>query len=799
MSISSVDSLSSSEEEEHSLRRSRRRRRQEHAIYGVFGSDEDHAQEPPRRRQAKPMEFVEGSAASSSAPPQHLSEKMGVELDVTAPDTSGRFRELLGGAVQGSTSMRSNADFKEIAQPPPPPSDRESEPRVTMKAAPVDRGFGSWEKHTKGIGSKLLAKMGFKGRLGRNESGVTRQLEVKVRPQGIGLGFGNFQEATTLRVNRELEADRQGKTLEEMGGGEVAEGKRKPETPFRGRWRKESGNLKRKRQYVMAQDVQREVEEKNAGGLDGRNLTIIDMRAPEIRVLASAAEAEWEPADMKLKEPRLGDELLHNVSLIVGISEADLRSFAACITAERARSDSLEKESAEIAAKLHEVGDSLRRMEGMRAFLARVADKVSQDISIKGKDVAQAFLALKANFPEEFSKFSLAGLAVTLYAPLMKRELRGWSPLTEPLRAQEILEGMGEGHMGALGSVLLPPVRRALTNEWSVWDADPEPALKLVSSLVPVEPSLPEHIILPKLSAAIATWDASKGDMHPQILPWVPVLGSKIAPLFPDIRRRLSSLGPRLGPEQVKPWLPIFDQRSMEALITSAVIPELVHVLRDVLVIDPSAQDVEPLRRVLAWEPVVPQLHFYSLLEGEFFPKWLAALRHWLCSGEADLAEVAKWYQGWKGLLGEREDLRLQANFSMALQLMQAALNGTELPSDGLGAAEGGYLRALEGRVAEEHVRKINQQPPARQPQLQKQSVSFKEIVAGFAEEHGLEFRPKPGRTFNGFQVYSFGSIPIYLDGVVVHASAGNRGTGWAPVSFDHLLRLATTSKTKNS
>lgn len=47
---------------------------------------------------------------------------------------------------------------------------------------------------------KLLTKMGFKGRLGKHEDGVTRQLEVKVRPGVTGLGFGNFKEATTLKV-----------------------------------------------------------------------------------------------------------------------------------------------------------------------------------------------------------------------------------------------------------------------------------------------------------------------------------------------------------------------------------------------------------------------------------------------------------------------------------------------------------------------------------------------------------------------------------------------------------------------
>ncbi len=67
--------------------------------------------------------------------------------------------------------------------------------------------------------SKLLAKMGFTGRLGKQSSGVTRQIEVKLRPQGIGLGFGNFKESSTLRINREIEADRTGVSMKEEDRG----------------------------------------------------------------------------------------------------------------------------------------------------------------------------------------------------------------------------------------------------------------------------------------------------------------------------------------------------------------------------------------------------------------------------------------------------------------------------------------------------------------------------------------------------------------------------------------------------
>ena len=71
-------------------------------------------------------------------------------------------------------------------------------------APPKD--LGKWEKHTKGIGLKLLAKMGFKGRLGSKERGVSQNIETVVRPNALGLGFGGFKEAARLDANKVFEA-----------------------------------------------------------------------------------------------------------------------------------------------------------------------------------------------------------------------------------------------------------------------------------------------------------------------------------------------------------------------------------------------------------------------------------------------------------------------------------------------------------------------------------------------------------------------------------------------------------------
>jgi tuftelin-interacting protein 11 len=67
--------------------------------------------------------------------------------------------------------------------------------RTAARAAHPD--VASFEQHTKGIGLKLLQKMNWtpgQG-LGRNKQGIAKPLEAKLRPKGMGMGFGGHQES----------------------------------------------------------------------------------------------------------------------------------------------------------------------------------------------------------------------------------------------------------------------------------------------------------------------------------------------------------------------------------------------------------------------------------------------------------------------------------------------------------------------------------------------------------------------------------------------------------------------------
>jgi hypothetical protein len=75
-------------------------------------------------------------------------------------------------------------------------------------AAAPDKEFAGFEKYSKGIGSKLLKKMGYKEGfgLGADGSGINAPIDVKLRPTKMGLGHGGFDERTET-VIREQDGD----------------------------------------------------------------------------------------------------------------------------------------------------------------------------------------------------------------------------------------------------------------------------------------------------------------------------------------------------------------------------------------------------------------------------------------------------------------------------------------------------------------------------------------------------------------------------------------------------------------
>eukprot|EP00978_Attheya_sp_CCMP212_P017641 scaffold47215_cov51-Attheya_sp.AAC.7 len=379
------------------------------------------------------------------------------------------------------------ASFFTSAQAQPP---QQSNP---MKNAPKkDPNLGTWEKHTKGIGYKLLIKMGYEGSGGlgskrrrritttptpttgatttttntatttttttaSNENadatsmkkGISRPVEVVVRPANLGLGFGNFTEATRLKGNIQIEAEVRGidwkKQEQEKNQKQQEERKRLLPTTqdllaHATDWKKQphtTNNNKRrreKRKIISYQELvsTEEKEAKNNATTGSSKLHIIDMRGPTSLSAVPSLNADGTVP--------LGEELLHNVTLLLNTMENHLLSTSHLARSTKQRVSSLQsdvhamtqriQDAAHRRAKLQTV---LRIMDDIDALQTQTSNHDNDDDDhINIMTQVQGYIQkLHDNFTKE-EKESLHFynvLVPCLLGPFVEKRLVQWDPL----------------------------------------------------------------------------------------------------------------------------------------------------------------------------------------------------------------------------------------------------------------------------------------------------------------------------------------------------------------------------------
>lgn len=166
---------------------------------------------------------------------------------------------------------------------------------------------GGWEKHTKGIGAKLLEKMGFTGRLGVRGDGITEPIQTAPREnQSAGLGKGRRREKSDDRVVDEDRRAREKDTAEDATP--------KPAVP---RWKK-------KDRHTISNNTQEKISK-----LLPPKERVIDMRTGEAREAGSVAEAlENTKLSSRLSDPEIfaAPELRHNVQLLLDSARVETES-----------------------------------------------------------------------------------------------------------------------------------------------------------------------------------------------------------------------------------------------------------------------------------------------------------------------------------------------------------------------------------------------------------------------------------------------------------------------------------------
>ncbi|WCJ40565.1 Tuftelin-interacting protein 11 [Euphorbia peplus] len=814
----------------HRGRKDKRKQTKDDILYGVFadGSDSDDGGRKRRKDRdfgrkpdlAKPVNFV---SSGTVMPDQKLAEDTPVNdddrpglglgfgggLGFSGVKTSSR-----GGEEDGDGDVFLPSEFgrriKEGVQRREKERLEKKEKGGLGKKKEVRAGdVGQFENHTKGFGSRMLEKMGYTGGgLGKNAQGIVAPIEAKKRPTNTGLGFNGFKEASAKVA---LVEEEKKSTNQTQVQGQTTIGKAKQKLWMKGKKKKQGEYLTAEELLAQKEDQGFEVVQK-----------VLDMRGPQVRVLTRLdnLNAEEEARENDIPMP----ELQHNIRLIVDMVELDIQKIDTDLRNERETAISLQKEKEKLDIDAARQKKQLDNMEEIMNLLSHIEEQHSSGILTLDL-LAKYFIDLRRKFADDYKLCNLSSIACSYALPLLIRIFQEWDPLRKPSHGLELVElwknvlqdedsndiwGVATPFAQLVSEVVVPAVRISGINTWE--PRDPEPMLKFLETwekLLPaaVIQNILDIVVLPKLSRAVETWDPRRETIpiHVWVHPWLPQLGQKLEYLYEKIRMKLSMvLGDWHASDSsafaiLSPWRTVFDAGSWESLMRRFIIPKLEFALQE-FQINPARQNLDHFNWVMAWTGAVPIHLMVDLMERVFFVKWLQVLYHWLCSNP-NLQEVHQWYIGWKGLLPPElqahENIRYQ--FTAGLKMIDRALEGIEVLQPGL-RENLSYLRAQEQKQFEAQQRAAahsQQQPTAGSAtHTDGLEMTLKEVVEAHAQHHGLLFKPKPGRTYNGHQIYGYGNISIYVDSVHQRLYA-QKEEDWFLTNLDKLLEMHKTTLTK--
>ncbi|QDZ19662.1 TFP11 domain-containing protein [Chloropicon primus] len=704
---------------------------------------------------SKPVGFVSGGVSATNS-------NRVVAAAMRDSETASRSAGL-GFGGEGEEAPRGGlgglgmpSSFGEAATAASPLASRRGGRRVARDPA---EDIGTFEKHTKGIGMKLLKKMGYqigKG-LGKGNKGIAAPVEAKLRPKGMGMGFGEPQEMP--------------KKKEPQAKAKAAKTRVQP-PPQAQLWKKSKKAVREKVAYKTVEDVRKETQ--------GVVHNIIDMRG---------LESETTPMP----------ELQYNMRLVVDNARCKLQALEHEILQQTETAENYREKISRIESSRVESGASFERLREMSQTISPL---VSGKENIRTLENVEGVLddlgSLKEKFPSEFAAYRVAVIASSLvYKPLENRA-KAWKPLEECQdlksaleKSKSVLHDGGDLGMDPYAVLLKETIcfqlNRYVCHQWD--PTNPDEVILFLDQWAKVFPSssrahILDEMVLPRLRTAVDDWQPSAGSvpLHVWIHPWLPYLSDQLQELYPAVRQKLSKALRTWKPSEtmdalpmLKAWKPVFGTKAWDKFTSAVVMPKLEGALAG-LEIDPKNKpDTSRLVRVIGWSDIVSHRMMCAMLRELFFPKLLQSLFTWL-TGNPEFDEVVEWYEGWKGMfpeeLGAQEDVRV--SFNKCLLMMNAAVSGEDLsPYD----PSKDKLQRERGRKA----------PASEQQNRAEFHATLKDLVENFCIESGVEFLPKVGRFNNSLQVYSFGGISVTLDNSRQVIEARIQGE-WVAVSLERLL-----------
>jgi tuftelin-interacting protein 11 len=329
--------------------------------------------------------------------------------------------------------------------------------RMGTRTDKDDVQFAGFEKYSKGIGSKLLQKMGYKkGQgLGVDGSGINVPIDVKLRPSKMGLGHGGFEELPESQQNKDSDNEE----------------KKSWKKPFK----------RRKKTFQSAKELVLEIEETPLPATISHQSRIIDMTGPQVKILTDITESA--------KLPQASErfpELVHNLTVLSNLAKQELihltNKSRIQVELEKQRKKDLEESVSQLVSsqkthskleKLYSILISCKAKALEKSWDLNNPDKGLQTINEILKNDMNDLNQIPTNQNENIVfKYNVDVFYVNMITPVFKKcFLMKWKLAKDPLFGIEyimdwkkyFMHKKDDGTMCAfenlLHTVWLPPVR----------------------------------------------------------------------------------------------------------------------------------------------------------------------------------------------------------------------------------------------------------------------------------------------------------------------------------------------------
>lgn len=720
-------------------------------------------------------------------------------INLFAPDISDLSRSNTPNAF-GSSSRKSNL------------SKFRSAPRQNGGLGPSSqsaRNMGSFEQHTKGFGSKMLAKMGYVAGTGLGSSGQGIVNPIEARLRGGKVGLGAIDEMTK---KARAEAIRMGR-LKATSDDEPEPKGRKP-TVKNNAWKKSAAPKRPKKEYKTAEEIMLEASIATPPAA----VKIIDMTGKQVREVQSVASAISSPTpDGSMFLP----ELRHNLALIVSMAQGDLEIQAREIKNLTDRKVQLDTEEDKMTTQTQEQEDELRIVEGILQVVGEM-EQIARHVSANEPSLApfEGVVLKMLPFSQYTDEYKLDEAVVGAIAPTLKRLLADWKPLEEPSiftpqvktwsSLLQIDTRRQEQQMFAYSSLIwnlwLPRVRTAFNSDWDVHE--PAAAVKLIETWRPYLPAfifdnIIDQLILPKLMKSVEEWKVSlhgkRLPAHAWVFPWLEVIEPiRLRDALDIVKRKLTSAmrSWRVTDglvQDLAAWKEVLEPREMDSILIPAVLEKLGSSLREDLEINPRYQDMSLLDLIVPWREVFRESTFSTLFDMSFFPKWLDVLHMWL-THDPNLEEVSKWYSFWRGYFpSELHDMRaFKRGFSQGIDLMNQALS---LGPDTKTRLQHPAANKVQDKMKTGE-RPVN--PTPRVAPAADSSSAFKNLVEEYLSGENLLLVPtQRGHSVSGKALFKVAKTPsargvtCYIEDDVLWMQ---QGADFVPMTLEDLVQAANNS-----